>query len=420
MAATPAVNSGFCAAKSRSSSHSATGPAISALSSSSAPATRSSVVRYTKSTESHQKGNQPHPWNATTGNTRRAANRPWVRSELRPSRSSRSCRRSTPWRRSRASAEEEAGGHQREQPGGRRQRHEAMVTQDGAGPGGGARDGGAQGGRQAQEALLLVGQGHAEVRVRQVRVEREGDAEVILRLRALAPAEPLQPLADARQRERLQAEDVALGAQAADLAQRGQAGLGVAPPVVFGVGHPEGFEGVAGRRPRSADVDHAARAGPIGWARLGQDGCRFRSEHQGGQERESRPSHAPPARDRATYPIRSSYSSDIEDLFLFRRTPALGLFLEYLEQGDEVTRPREVRAARFPRAPASPAIRTLACAPSDSSRPTKSRRRSLKSRSAKSRSATGGSGAGAARAGRAAWAAAPAQPLPLPASRPPA
>ena len=148
---------------------------------------------------------------------------------------------------------------------------------------------------EADGALLDLRQRQAEVAVRQVRVERDGVAEVVLR--RLAAVQLLQPLGHAAERQVLQAPDVPFDAEPPDLAHRLVAAVRVAAgrrPLILG---PQPLEAAGLFRPDGADIDDALAAGRL--LARGRDG------KQQDQCSERLP-HAPGALLRVTYARRSS------------------------------------------------------------------------------------------------------------------
>src|SRR5207245_11080140 len=110
--------------------------------------------------------------------------------------------------------------------------------------------------------------------------------DVVLGAIALALGETFQALADGGHGQRLQAADVPLDADAADLAPRLQRAVGVGLLIRLPVGAEERLEGVArGRTPRPY-VDHLLRGRRAGG---------LRPDENGGQDQEARRRGSPHA-----------------------------------------------------------------------------------------------------------------------------
>ena len=133
-----------------------------------------------------------------------------------------------------------------------------------------------------------------------MRVERHRAVEVLLGAVALALRETIQAVGHGGQGQRLEAPDVPLDADAADLPPRLQRAVGVAPLIRLAVGAEERLERIARGRAGRPDVDHLLRGrGPRG----------LRPGQEGGQEKQARRRGSPHAFSglvRATNPMRSS------------------------------------------------------------------------------------------------------------------
>jgi hypothetical protein len=154
-------------------------------------------------------------------------------------------------------AEDDGADEQREQHDGHDQREEVVPPARGIEARRGPGQGVLHGGHDAERASLHVVLRETEIGVREVRVERDGVAQRRLRARVVARAQGGHSVRDSGESHRLQAADVALDAQPADLAHRGLGPLVVALALRLLVRGPQGVEAARGGRGLpGTDVDH--------------------------------------------------------------------------------------------------------------------------------------------------------------------
>jgi hypothetical protein len=147
-----------------------------------------------------------------------------------------------------------------------------------------ARQGVANGGQEAEGTLLGLGQGKAEVGIREVRVEPNGLAEVLFRRVALALFEPPQASSHQCETDLFQTPDFPLDPEPANLLEE-SISLRGARLVDLAIGVPQGLEGVPHSRLNLSNVDDSL-------LRFGTEGER-RQQGPGQEEGEAR-AHARP------------------------------------------------------------------------------------------------------------------------------